>query len=622
MNRASEAGPSTRALAALLATAALVRALTAGALWRSEPLTRELVSDAAYYDAWARAWAAGAGFRDGLPHWLPPLYPAWLSLLHRLGLGELPWVLLFQGALGLLATWLIVRIAAGAAGARAGLAAGWLWTFYAAVLLHETRLLGVHLALPLALAGLLAAQAFWRRLGEHEPRRAFAPALLCGLCLGLAALAHPNLLLVPVALGAAALVRVGAQRALLPAALGLALGMCLGLLPGPLSNLTRSGQPILVSANGGLNFWFANNPAARGTFHAPGPEWAGIGDQRDVSLALAAKALGEEVDERRASRYWSARGWAWIAAEPAAASALWARKLAAALSSHELDVQVSLAAARHAAPALWIAPLPFGLLLALAALGWRAPVRERGLFAAWIAAGLVATLLYFHYPRFRLVWAPALLPFAGAGALALFDALKRRAPWPPASALVAAALLAALSFAPFEGDYPSRLEAHALTDQARAWRAKGEAERARRSLERALEAWPESPRALLELGRLERDAARGRDPMAGSARIRRAADLAPEWPEAVFEAAAAELARLDRTERALGLGRLEFWLDHHPHHPERGRLSLLAASGWLDQVRMGLGGPAELERARLRLEEATPGEARDMLRAALAEQAR
>ena len=145
-----------RRLWVLLAAGALLRLFIGLEAWYRDPLCTSLLSDAAFYDQWARVLALGASFPEGESYWLPPLYPWCLSLLYGAlgveGSGGIGWVITLQAVLGLLATVGIVALGERAIDRRAGLWAGWLWTLYLPVTFFETRLLGVNAAVPLAVA--------------------------------------------------------------------------------------------------------------------------------------------------------------------------------------------------------------------------------------------------------------------------------------------------------------------------------------------------------------------------------------------------------------------------------------------------------------------------------------
>ena len=597
-----------RRLWLLLGAAAALRAVALIGLAIGDPTLRELHSDPALYDAWARALVAGEDFTQGRPFWLPPLYPWLLAALYTVTGGGLWGTFLAQGALGLVTTALVVATceaaltlddARDAASNRlVALLGGGLWTAYLPTWFFESRLLGVNVALPLCTASLLLVLVGLRHL-RHGGRAALY-GLAAGVLLGLACLARPNLLFAAplAALGAMPSVRGPARLGLVVAMLFGAVGVGVGSLAGPLANRAVSGQTVWVSSNGGVNFWFGHNDAARGTFVAPSPQWGSIKAQRDVSTVEASTTLGRAVDEREASRFWFRRGLRWIQEHPQAELGLVLRKLTASFSNVEYGIQYVPAATRAQVPLLWLAPLPFALLAALAALGVGELRGARGALGGWIAAGLLAAVLYFTYSRFRLTWLPALMPFAGLG-LARVAGVVRNERRPGLTSWAAAALLAALAFVPAEGAYPRQLFAHAEVDMGRAFLARGDGGAARRVLERALERVPNEASGLVELARLERAEGREREALD---LLERAVRVPVEFPAAPRELAVL-LATTNDPElrdgpRAFAL--LEEWLVRHPApDPARPAMLVLLAS-----LRIDAGGPDARARARREVEEA------------------
>ena len=386
-----------------------------------------------------------------------------------------------------------------------------------------------------------------------------------------------------------------------------ALGLALGSLPGPLANHAASGELVWVSSNGGINFWFGHNPAARGTFVAPGPEWGSIGSQRATSLQIASQDTGRPLAEVEASRYWTRRGLGWIAANPLAELQLAGRKLAACLANFEYGIQYLPAAVRGSAPGLWIAPLPFVLLLLVGGLGWFELRGARGMLLGWIAAGVLGAILYFTYSRFRLTFAIAWMPFAAAGTLAILRAWKQRQ-WPRRAGLVLGVTLAGIALYPFEGKFPRQLVSHGEVDLARALISSGKRDRAERVLERALARVPTEVSAMVELARL----ARGRSEDARALELLERATLVPvAYPARERELALLLSSARDPEVRDLPAARdlLERWLVEFPAQtPLRARQLVLYAG-----VQIQLAQPGTSDRARAALEEAlafdpeTPG---------------
>ncbi len=499
-----------RGLWAVLVVAAVVRVVIGFDLWFSDPLARVPLSDPDYYHAWASALAAGENFREHSPYWLPPLYPWTLGLFFRLAGPLIGATLIAQALLGLLSTALLFLLSHRVAGRRAAIAAGLLWTLYAPVIFFESRLLPVNLAIPLSLLALHVLVRYEHRLATPKESGLRKPGLalpaLAGVILGFASMARPNLLLAAPAIVASLFLFRRTLRPTIAGAAALLLGLLIGIAPSLAENFSRSGDLIPVTANGGINFWFGNNEAAHGTFHAPSPEWGSIGTQRDVSVAIATEALGlqEPVSESVASAWWFARGRQYLIDSPLSALRLWGLKLADTISSTEFGIQYFPAAIRRLAPSLWIGALPFGLLLALGVLGLHDPKRAvshgRAVLFGWLFAGLLASLLYFTYSRFRLPILVAWMPFTGRGAIVLLDALRSRVAL-PAGRVAAAVALLVLSFIPFEGEYPRQLEANTLVDAGLAAESLGDSDRALELFRDSLELVPVNPRAMVEVAK-------------------------------------------------------------------------------------------------------------------------
>ncbi|QDU85712.1 hypothetical protein Pla163_28450 [Planctomycetes bacterium Pla163] len=606
---------------AAIVFAVLVRVVVGLHLFLADPSTRQLVSDAAYYDAWAHTLESGEIWEAGQPFWMPPLYPWLLGGLYTITGGAIAATLFVQALVGLASTLCFVALARRLVSARAAHVAAWLWVLYAPLVLFENRLLAVNAALPLVLGGLLCTVLTLERL--ERGARAPWTALVAGLCFGLACLARPNLLLGPLGLaiggwfdlrrartnghGASETSASNAAASNTPRLAALALAALGALAPlgaGLAANLARSDEAVLVSANGGVNFWFGNNERARGTFTAPGIEWGDIFRQRDVARSGAAQALDvpeSTLDAGAVSDHWFGRGLDWIANEPGAAAGLWLRKLAANLSSTEYGIQVVPSVVRESAPSLWLMPLPFGVVLALAVLSRGRGVRYRWALVGWIVAAQVAALAYFTYSRFRLPWYPALVPFAAAGVEALWlrrgtadaadgadgsTANRPVAARPGPVAWIAALAILAASYAPTEGSYPDALRSNACVDTALAWERRGVAlvdavrrqqrprpdalasidlttrERRRAWLERALEITPGDAKALDELARLEWQEG---DERSAAELLERALATGVDYPPARRRLALLRFDAIDGAVRDAARGRevLDTWLRAH-----------------------------------------------------------
>ncbi len=234
-------------------------------------------------------------------------------------------------------------------------------------------------------------------------------ALCAGVLLGLSAALRPTGL----AVGVVVFVGLLARRR--RAAWSWALGIALAVLPFTVRNFVVGGEAVLLSANGGSNFWIGNHAGATGVYVQP----PGFDFDRDP-LATAApwKELGREAGYAGASAWWRAKAWSDIAAEPGAWLGLLGWKLVLFLHPEELP-QLGWSYA-------WVraqtgpSGLPFGvqwvLLFALAAPLLRRLRHARSARVELVWLGLVAytlaIVLFFVTGRYRAPIVPLALALA------------------------------------------------------------------------------------------------------------------------------------------------------------------------------------------------------------------
>lgn len=369
--------------------------------------------DGAFYLDWARTILEGGGV-DGA-FYLAPLYPNLLALFVGIAGESFGALYLLQHSLALGTATTIALAGRRRLGDGAALAAAGLFLFYSPLIFFASRPLGETLAIFLLFCALAAAT-----------RQADRGALGAGLLGGLAALARPNLLLVPALWTVGELARGRFRRAAL-----LGLGTGLVLSPVLVRNLVVSGHPVLVSSNGGLTSYHGNHPKAQGVY-IPGEGLSGDPAlQRREATDLARQRSGRELDPVEADRWWGREALRARAGDPLGSVVLVTRRAAMMLDSHEfgLDYAPSLDSNRwglNLRP--WVGVplplLPLGALLGLAVGGViLRGFRGTGGFEYWAAllACAAAPLLFYVSSRYRLPFAAMLVVPAGCGLAALFE---------------------------------------------------------------------------------------------------------------------------------------------------------------------------------------------------------
>jgi len=392
------------------------------------------VLDSQWIHQWAIALSRGEG-SGADAYFRAPFYPMFVSLLYRVfGASHGP-VAGIQHALGAGSTVLLYWLGRRAFGRGAGLAAGIGWAFYWTAIFFEGEL---HLVALEIVLGLSFLELLSRSL-ERTGRERLVGCGAAGVALGLAAITRPNfLVLVP--LGVLAPFRVAGPNArgvtggapvgarALPA-LVFTLGVLAAVAPVTLRNARVSGDFVLVSSQGGLNFYVGNGAGADGKTAAalsrsePVSGLEAQAEFRDnVAIsgdALARAAIGEGASASEVSRYWVRRTLAELAADVPRAVGLGLRKLYYLNNAFEIGDNRDLAEVQRETQLHLYAPVRLTFVLPLAALGL--------LFGRWFASpfGIIIVLytflysvsvwLFFVNARLRLPIVPGLMLLAGVG---------------------------------------------------------------------------------------------------------------------------------------------------------------------------------------------------------------
>ena len=257
---------------------------------------------------------------------------------------------------------------------------------------------------------------------------AWRPWLGMGVLTGLVATMVATIFFIlPIPL-AAAIRNLRKSWAILVAVVCLLGGVFLGASPCWVHNYFIAGEPIFLSAHGGLNFWVGNNPKATGYPKMP-PEFHHASQEgmfKD-SIQIPEIAAGHRLSRAEVSRFWSAKANAYIHEHPREWLGLMGRKIKNLWNMAQYDDLSVIAGLQETG--VTTPGLRFGWVALLAipgmALAWRRYPRSR-----WIAAAtglsMAALLPVFVTERYRLAAVPGLLLLAACGVVELWDALAAR----------------------------------------------------------------------------------------------------------------------------------------------------------------------------------------------------
>lgn len=352
--------------------------------WEYGEIARNLVTDGEY-----AIW--------GLRSWMPPLYPALMAASMYLFTEPFLALEIFQAVLSTFSGLLLYWLAKELFDERTG---------YVALLgfaLYPPLAVKVAYVDPITVEMALVCAAFLL-LARARSRGDLPEVAVAGLLLGLAALSRPVLLVAAPAIAATGIWAMNGKKG--RGVLFLAT-FCLAVLPWTARNYAVHEEIVLVSSNGGFNFWIGNSSLATGEAYAVDGE--PIWTKMPAELQERLGGRGEVERDRMLYR----EGWSWIRREPVKfvrlclqrATYFWWFRPQAGKGQHG-QVAVS-----------WVIgyKVLYGVLLLLAVVGTAlARKRWRDFLPFWalLTALTFVYALFFVHTRYRMVIEPLLIAFA------------------------------------------------------------------------------------------------------------------------------------------------------------------------------------------------------------------
>jgi tetratricopeptide (TPR) repeat protein len=465
--------------------------------------------DALWHHIWAGTIAEGNIIGDEA-FFRAPLYPYFLGIIYSI-FGDGPFApRIIQSLLGSLSAVIVYLTARDIINRRAGLIAGFTAVLYSLLIYFDNELL------------ITSLFTFLMLLSFHVVRKTTANSsrlryLTIGLLIGLTALARPTVLIILPAVMLYLFVanyRAVAKKSgrLVDIVIMLA-GMLALILPITIRNYALSGDPVMISYQGGVNFWIGNNAEADGkTAGAPG-HFKAVNEYQDnvkySSERVAEMRTGRELTPSEISSYWFEQAFQWIGNNPVEFIELSLKKLYYLWNAYEIESNRDIYTLRSDSwllkTLLWHGPpgFPFGLLAPLAMIGlyiaFRSGDSRLHLLAGTLLSYQLVLILFFVTARFRVPTLPFLIVLAALATDYILAKLKQpRRLIVPAVVFIGVAVISSTTLFGIRPDDRSRSNQAV----ASAFLRQNMLDSATYYIERAIEENPEDPNALAFLGNL------------------------------------------------------------------------------------------------------------------------
>ncbi|HIE05264.1 MAG TPA: tetratricopeptide repeat protein [bacterium (Candidatus Stahlbacteria)] len=359
------------------------------------------IVDCATYDRCAVAIASGNIIGDKI-FWQPPLYPYFIGLVYAIFGHSYTVLRVIQIIIGSLSCILILEIGKKIFDKKIGLIAFLITSFYGPLVHFDTELLPATLMIFLMLIALY--------LIIEKPERPLQSAVF----IGLSAITHGIGLILAISFLFWVLFRM--KRSFFIALLGILIPI--GVVT--VRNVVVGHDLVLISYNGGINFYIGNNPDYEYTTNVrPGIEWQKLVDE-PIKMGFRKPSAQ--------ARYYYLKAFRYITQEPLQYLLLLVRKIGHFLNGNEIMRNQSIYPFRNYSILLtillfkYLVAIPFGLLLPFAGVGILIAVKKKrkvSILLASLSAIFASTIIFFVVSRYRLPAVPILALFGSYGFYAI-----------------------------------------------------------------------------------------------------------------------------------------------------------------------------------------------------------
>ncbi len=377
--------------------------------------------DPLYHDLWAKQIAGGDLLGSG-PFFRAPFYAYFLGLIYAVAGPSLAISKVIQHILGSFSCVLIFLFANRYFNKKTAILSGLISAFYWVFIYFEDELLLDSLLV------LFSILLIWSliRAAEHPAYKRF---FLSGLILGLAAITRPNYaVFIPLILIWLLIYFPRQYKAAFLRYAVLLAGCLLMILPVTIRNMVVGGDFVLISSQGGINFYIGNNGYADGK-SAIMPEFGATWQYADCEYQAKKESsrLGDTMKPSEVSSFYYKKALKFIIDHPFAWTGLTLKKIFYFWNGYEVSNNQNLHFFRRFASVTGLLPPLFFVISPFSILGLRLlfkKSKKHHIIGYFVIIYMLTVIAFFVNSRFRLPVLPFLIILASYGIVWLFNRFR------------------------------------------------------------------------------------------------------------------------------------------------------------------------------------------------------
>ncbi|MEW6536823.1 MAG: glycosyltransferase family 39 protein [Candidatus Auribacterota bacterium] len=434
--------PTKYILFFILLLAALLRIVYLGEI-RKIPFYNNPVGDAKNYVARAEEIYMGKIIPDESPFLSSAAYPYFLALTFKIA-HNLTTPRIIQFIVGLVNVLVVYFLVLLLFGSPTAIIAALLTAIYPVFIFFEGDLLMISLIVFTINVSLLFFVLFAKN-------RKIGYLIAGGIFLGISALGKPDtILLAPVIALWLFFSSTERKNGLIHTGI-LTLAVTLTILPLTVLNWLVEKEFILLTSNGGVNFYIGNHPDAPGIFAIPPQSGLAVDGLHKISHRVAEYHLQKKLKPSDVSKYWFQRGTQFIKDNPMEFILLLAKKSLLMINRFEVPNHHSFYFYKSRSFVLRFIFLNLSIIIFFACIGLLTSLEKRSelaLLYIYLTVMFVVSVFFFISDRYRLPVVSILIIFCSYGIYKTAQMIKEKQWSKNISVIIPAVMLFGLSWIP------------------------------------------------------------------------------------------------------------------------------------------------------------------------------